>query len=103
MCSTNLSRSDRFFVSVGMVSGQSLLIYAIMVRWLFGTLARRLLVYLLQQALLRQDLPDSGDGGATTTARLRLVSVFVVVSRWSIGLFVFFITFRVLCTALDAD
>jgi hypothetical protein len=36
---------------------------AALVRWSFGALARRLPVCLLQQALLRQALPDSGDGG----------------------------------------
>ncbi len=36
---------------------------AALVRWLFGTLARRLLVCLLQQALLRQAFAGSGDGG----------------------------------------
>jgi hypothetical protein len=51
-------------------------------------LARRLPVCQLQQALLRQALPGSGDGGARTAARLRLVLVFVVVARWSNDLFV---------------
>ena len=74
---------------------------AALVCWSFGTLARRLPVRLLQQALLRQALPGSGDGGARTAARLRLVSVFVVVARWSIDLFVIFITFRTLCTDVD--
>jgi hypothetical protein len=72
-----------------------------LVRWSFGTLARRLPVCLLQQALLRQALPGSGDGGARTSARLRLASVFVVVARWSKDLLVIFITFGSVCTAID--
>jgi hypothetical protein len=74
---------------------------AALVRWSFGALARRLPVCLLQQALLRQALPGSGDGGARTAARLRLVLVSVVVARWSNDLFVIFITFRHLCTTVD--
>jgi hypothetical protein len=79
----------------------SLAMVAALVRWSFGALARRLPVCLLQQALLRQALPDSGDGGARTAARLRLVLVSVVVARWSNDLFVIFITFRHLCTTVD--
>ena len=79
----------------------SLVIVAALVCWSFGALARRLPVCLLQQALLRQALPGSGDGGARTAARLRLALVFVVVARWSIDLFVIFITFSPLCTAID--
>ena len=74
-----------------------------LVRWSFGTIARRLPVCLLQQALLRQALPDSGDGGARTAARLRLVLVFVVVARWSEYQFVIFFTFWVICTTVDDD
>jgi hypothetical protein len=74
---------------------------AALVRWSFGALARQLLVFLLQQALLRQALPDSGDGGARTEARLRLALVFVVVARWSSDLFVIFITFGTLCIVVD--
>jgi hypothetical protein len=74
---------------------------AALVRWSFGALARRLPVCLLQQALLRQALPGFGDGGARTAARLRLVLVFVVVARWSNNLSVIFITYRLLCTAID--
>jgi hypothetical protein len=74
---------------------------AALVRWSFGALARQLPVFLLQQALLRQALPDSGDGGARTEARLRLALVFVVVARWSSDLFVIFITFGTLCIVVD--
>ena len=74
---------------------------AALVRWSFGALARRLPVCLLQQALLRQALPDSGDGGARTAERLRLALVFVVVPRWSNDLFVIFITFRIFYTTAD--
>jgi hypothetical protein len=61
---------------------------AALVRWSFGALARRLLVCLLQQVLLRQALPGFGDGGVRTAARLRLALVSVVVARWSIDLIV---------------
>ena len=54
----------------------------------FVALARRLPVRLIQQALLRQALPGSGDGWVRTAARLRLVLVYVVVARWSFDLFV---------------
>jgi hypothetical protein len=70
----------------------SLAMVAALVRWSFGALTRWLPVCLLQQALLRQALSGSDDGEARTTARLRLVLVFVVVTRWSNYLFVFFIT-----------
>jgi hypothetical protein len=50
----------------------SLAMVAALVRWSFGALARRLPTCLLQQALLRQGLPGSGDGGARMAARLRL-------------------------------
>jgi hypothetical protein len=74
---------------------------AALVCWSFGALARRLPVYLLQQALLRQALLSSGDGGTRTAARLRLMLAFLVVAKWSSDLFVIFITFGTLCTALD--
>jgi hypothetical protein len=72
------------FVFVGVISGQSLLIYsyhlwrrliAALVCWSFRGLARRLPGCLQQQALLRQTLSGSGDGGARTAARLRLALV----------------------------
>jgi hypothetical protein len=59
----------------------SLAMVVAMVRWSFGALARRLPIYLLQQALLRQALPDFGDGGAMAAARLRLKLVCVVIVR----------------------
>jgi hypothetical protein len=46
-------------------------------------------------------LPDSGDGGARTATHLRLVSVSVVVARWSKDLLVIFIIFSSVCTAID--
>jgi predicted membrane metal-binding protein len=64
-----------------------------MVLW---ALARRLLV-----CLLRQTLPSPGDGGTRTAARLQLVLLSVVVTRWSNNLFIIFITFKHLCTAID--
>ena len=60
--------------------------------WSFVALAQRLLICLLQQALLWQALFGSGDGGAMAKARL-LVTVYVIVARWSKGLFVISITF----------
>ena len=68
---------------------------AALVCWSFGVLARR-----LPDCLLQQGLPDSGDGGAMTAARLRLAPVLVVVARWSIDLVLIFITSYVLCTAI---
>ena len=47
-------------------------------------------------------MPDSGDGGAMTAARLRLTLVLVVVARWSTDLDVIFI-FGVRCTAMIED
>jgi hypothetical protein len=72
------------------------------VRWFFGSLARRLSVCLLQQALLRQALPGFDDGGTMTAARLQLVLVFVIVARWFKDLFVNFITtFKAVCNTVD--
>jgi hypothetical protein len=61
---------------------------AALVRWSFEAFARRFPVFLLQQGLLQQVLPDSGDGGARMAAPLRVVLVSVVVAWWSIDLFV---------------
>jgi hypothetical protein len=69
----------------------SLAMVAALVRWSFGALARWLHVYLLLQTLLRQKFSGSGDGGARTTACLRLAPVAVVVARWPSDLFVFFL------------
>jgi hypothetical protein len=66
-----------------------------------GALARRLLACPLQQAFIRQALPGSDDGGAMTAACLRLAQVSIVVARWFKYLFIFFITFRAVCTAID--
>ena len=92
-CGCRSGSSDLRLSSLAMVTA--------LVRWSFGALARRLPVCLLQQALLRQALPGSSEGGVRTAARLRLASVFVVVARWSEDLFVIFITFRILCTVVD--
>jgi hypothetical protein len=78
----------------------SLAMVAALVRWFFGALARYLPVCLLQQALLRQALPGSSDGGVRTAARLRLTLVSIVVARWSNDLIVIFITFVILCTVV---
>ena len=48
-------------------------------------------------------MPDSGEGGVMTAARLRLVSVIVVVARWSTDLDVIFIISSVCCTAMIED
>ena len=79
----------------------SLAMVAALLRWSFRVLARRLPVWLLQQALLRQDLPGSSEEGVRTAARLRLASLIVVIARWSKDLFVIFITFGILYTVVD--
>ena len=71
---------------------------AVLVRWSYGALARR-----LPDCLLQQVVPDSGDGGAMTAARLRLASVLVVVVRWSMDLDVIFIISGIRCTAMIED
>ena len=68
---------------------------AVLVRWSFGILARR-----LPDCLLQQGLPASGVRGAMTAARLRLAPVFVVVAR---DLDVIYFTSIVLCTTLMVD
>jgi hypothetical protein len=62
---------------------------AALARWFSSVLARRLPVCLLQQAL-----PDFGDGGARTAARLRLALLFVVVARWSKDLLIILLLLR---------
>ena len=71
---------------------------AVLVRWSYGALARR-----LPDCLLQQVVPDSGDGGAMTAARLRLASVLVVVARWFMYLEVIFIISSVRCTTIIED
>ena len=66
-------------------------------RWSYGALARRLPDYLLQQVV-----PDSGDGGVMTAARLGLALVLVVVVRWFTNLDVIFI-FGIRCTTMIED
>ena len=70
---------------------------AVLVRWSYGALARR-----LPDCLLQQVVPDFGEGGVMTAARLRLASVIVVVARWSTDLDVIFIT-GVRCTTMIED
>ena len=103
-----LSTLVRFCVcSCGCRSGYSdlrlslLAMVTALLRWSVRTLARRLSVCLLQQALLRQALPGSSEGGVRTAARLRLASLLVVIARWSKDLFVIFIIFGMLCTVVD--
>ena len=48
-------------------------------------------------------MPDSGDGGAMTAARLRLVLVFVVVPRCFTDLDVIVIISSVRCTTMIED
>ena len=76
----------------------SSLAVAILVRWSYGALARR-----LPDCLLQQVVPDSGDGGAMTAARLRLTSVLVVIARWSTDLDVNFIISNFRCTTIIED
>ena len=85
-----LDPSDLCFSSLAMV--------AVLVRWSYGVLARRLPICLLQQGL-----SCSGDGGVMTVARLRLALVLVVIARWFAELDVIFVAFGVLCTALTVD
>ena len=92
-CGSRSGSSDLRLSSLAMV--------AALVCWSFRALARRLPVYLLQQALLRQALPGSSEERVRTAARLRLASLLVVIARWSEDLFVIFITFGILCTIVD--
>ena len=71
---------------------------AVLVRWFYGVLARR-----LPDCLLQQGLPGFGEGGAMTAARLRLASVLVVVARWFTDLDVIFIISSVRCTIMIED
>ena len=71
---------------------------AVLVRWFYGALARR-----LPDCLLQQVVPDSGGGGAMTSARHRLASMLVVVARWSMNLDVIFIISGVRCTVMIED
>jgi hypothetical protein len=71
---------------------------AVLLRWSYGALARR-----LSDCLLQQVLPGADEGGAMTAARLRLVSVLVAVARWSTDLDVIFIIYSIRCTAMIED
>ena len=71
---------------------------AVLWRWSYVTLARR-----LPNCLLQQVVPGSGKGGAMTAARLRLASVFIVVARWFRNLDVIFIISDVRCTVIMED
>ena len=70
---------------------------AVLVRWSYGALARR-----LPDCLLQQVVPGSGDGGVMTAARLRLAPVLIVVARWSTDLDVIFIS-GIRCTTMIED
>ena len=89
-CIKKLDASDLYFFSSVTV--------AVLVRWSYGAVARR-----LPDCLLQQDSPGSEHGGVMAAARLRLVLVLVVVARWSSDLDVIFIASGVLCTALTVD
>ena len=67
LCGYKFGSSDLQFSSLALVTA--------LLRWSIRALARRLPVRLLQQALLRQVLPGSGDGGARTAACLRLAQI----------------------------
>jgi hypothetical protein len=58
-----------------------------LVRWFLGAC-------LLQQALHRQDLSDSSEGGARTSVCFQFARVLVVVARLSKSLFAIFINFK---------
>ena len=76
----------------------SLAAVAVLVRWSYGALARR-----LPDSLLQQVVSGSGEGGAMTAARLRLASVLVVIARWFMNLDVIFIISGVHCTVMIED
>jgi hypothetical protein len=57
----------------------------VLVRWSFGALAHRLLICLLQQALLHKLF---GGGGVRMAMRLRPAIVSIVGPKWSNDLFV---------------
>ena len=89
-CVFGLDPSDlRYFSSAAV---------AVLGCWSYGALARR-----LPDCLLQQVVPDSGDGGAMTAARLRLASVLVVVARWSTDLVVISIISNICCTVMFED
>ena len=89
-CVFGLDPSDLHFSSSATV--------AVLVRWSYGALARR-----LSDCLLQQVVPDSGDGGVMTAARLWLASVLVIVARWSMNLDVIFIISCIRCTVMIED
>ena len=91
-------RSRAFGLNLSDLRYSSSAAVAVLVRLSYGALARRLPDYLLQQVV-----PDSGDGGAMTAARLRLASVLVVVARWSTDLDVISIISGIRCTAMIED
>ena len=69
-------RSRVFGLDLSDLRYSSFAAVAVLVRWSYGALARR-----LPDCLLQQVVPGSGDGGAMTAARLRLASVLVVVAK----------------------
>jgi hypothetical protein len=88
-CVYRLDPSDLHF--------SSLAADAVLMRWSYGALARR-----LPDCLLQQGLPGSDEGGAKMAARLRLAPVQVVVARWSTDLDVFFLKFWCFSYYLDS-
>ena len=68
---------------------------AILVRWFYGALTRR-----LSDCLLQQGLTGFDEGGTMTVMHLRLASVLIVVARWFTYLDVIFIIFNVRCTTV---
>jgi hypothetical protein len=72
--------------------------FAVLVRWSYGALSRR-----LPDCPLQQVLPSSDKGGAMMVGRLRLAIVPVVVAGWSTDLDVIFIIFGLHCTAMIED
>ena len=95
---TSCLRSRVFGLDLSDLRYSSSAAIAVLVRWSYGALARR-----LPDCLLQQVVPDSGDGGPMTAARLRLASVPVVVARWSMDLDVIFIISGIRCTAMIGD
>jgi sigma54-dependent transcription regulator len=60
--------------------------------WFFVFLARRLPACILQQDILRQVLPGSGNGEARTMLRIRLAAMLVIIARW-VGCIMFLLLF----------
>ena len=68
------------------------------VRWYYEALAQRFSDYVLQQVL-----SNSSEWGVMTVARLRLATMIVVISRWSMNLDVISIIYDIRSTVMITD